>query len=96
MTTPQPLSATNQIYRHAQEIREALPDFSWANRTYTLAVRILNSNFGKDWVETHVLASDDQSPFFHNLKDVAGDNSLQHARVVDLAETILNLRTFQE
>ena len=51
-----------RIYQHAQEVREALPNESWANHTYTLAVRILTSTFGYDWVEKHVLASDDRSP----------------------------------
>lgn len=92
MTAPQPLSTTEQIYQHAQEVREALPNESWANHTYTLAVRILTSAFGFEWVEKHVLASDDRSPFFRNLEAAAGDDSLHRARVVDLAETILNLR----
>jgi len=91
MTSAQ-TSIIEQFRQHAQEVREALPNEPWANHVYTLAVRILNSAFGKDWVEHHVLASDDKSPFFRNLEAAAGDEAFHRARVVDLAETIINLR----
>ncbi len=81
-----------QVHQYAQMIREALPSESWANHVYTLAVGTLKSTFGNDWVEHHVLASDERSPFFHNLEAAAGDESLHRARVIDLAETILNLQ----
>lgn len=81
-----------QVYKYAQEVREALPNESWANHVYTLAVRTLVSTFGNDWAEHHVLASDGRSPFFRNLEAAAGDESFHRARVVDLAETILNLQ----
>lgn len=81
-----------QVRQYAQAIREALPHESWANHVYTLAVGTLNSTFGNGWVEHHVLASDDRSPFFRNLEAAAGDESLHRARVIDLAETVLNLQ----
>ncbi|EHL24817.1 hypothetical protein KYG_00847 [Acidovorax sp. NO-1] len=91
MTAPQ-LSMIEQIRKHAQEVQEELPEASWEDHIYTLAVRLLNTTFGKDWLEHHVLASDDKSPFFRNLNAAAGDDSFHRARVVDLAETILNLQ----
>lgn len=81
-----------QVYRYAQVMREALPNESWADHVYTLAVGTLNSTFGNDWVEHHVLASDERSPFFRNFEAAAGDDSFHRARVIDLAETILNLQ----
>ena len=92
MTSPPPPSKIEQFRQYAREVREALPNESWANHIYTLAVRVLNSAFGMDWVEHHVLASDDRSPFFRNLEAAAGDEALHRARVVDLAETIINLQ----
>ena len=81
-----------QFRQYAREVREALPNESWANHVYTLAVRVLNSTFGNDWVHHHILASDHQSPFFRNLEAATGDEALHRARVVDLAETIINLQ----
>lgn len=92
MTALQPDSIIEQFKQHGKEVREALPDESWANHVYTLAVRTLISTFGKDWAEYHVLASDERSPFFRNLDAAAGDDSLHRARVVDLAETVINLQ----
>lgn len=91
MTSPPP-SIIEQFHQYAREVREALPNESWANHVYTLAVRVLNSTFGNGWVDQHVLASDDQSPFFRNVEAAAGDEALHRARVVDLAETIINLQ----
>jgi quinol monooxygenase YgiN len=92
MTSPPLPSKIEQFRQHAREVREALPDESWANHVYTLAVRILNSTFGSGWVDRHVLASDHQSPFFRNFEAATGDEALHRARVVDLAETIINLQ----
>lgn len=91
MDAPQ-LSMIEQICKHVQEVHEAQPDESWANHIYTVAARILSTTFGDDWLEHHVLASDDKSPFFRNLDARAGNDSVHRARVVDLAETILNLQ----
>lgn len=91
--TSQPLpSMIEQFLQHGREVREALPNEPWANHVYTLAVRVLNSTFGIGWVDHHILASDDQSPFFRNIEAAAGDEALHRARVVDLAETIINLQ----
>lgn len=92
MTSPPLPSMIEQFRQYAREVREALPNESSANHVYTLAVRVLNSTFGNGWVDRHVLASDDQSPFFRNLEAAAGDEALHRARVVDLAETISNLQ----
>lgn len=92
MTSPPLPSMIEQFRQYAREVREALPNEPWANHIYTLAVRVLNSTFGKSWVDHHVLASDDQSPFFRNIEAAAGDEALHRARVVDLAETIINLQ----
>jgi hypothetical protein len=81
-----------QFRQYGREVREALPNEPWANHVYTLAVRVLNWTFGNVWVDHHVLASDDQSPFFRNIEAAAGDEALHRARVVDLAETIINLQ----
>ncbi|MDH2233631.1 MULTISPECIES: hypothetical protein [Delftia] len=91
MTTLQH-SMLEQIRKHAREVHEALPEASWADHVYAFALRVLSTTFGSDWLEHHVLASDDKSPFFRNLDAKAGDESLHRARVVDLAETILNLQ----
>lgn len=92
MTAPRLPSMIEQVHQYAQAIREALPNESWANHIYTLAVGTLNSAFGNEWVEHYVLASDERSPFFRNLEAAAGDDLLHRARVIDLAETILNLQ----
>lgn len=92
MTPPPLTSVIEQFREYGREVREALPDETWANHIYTLAVRVLNSTFGDGWVDHHVLASDDQSPFFRNIEAAAGNEALHRARVVDLAETIINLR----
>ncbi|WP_150777203.1 hypothetical protein [Pandoraea sputorum] len=92
MTTPPLPSMVEQFREYAREVREMMPNESWANHVYTLAVRVLNSQFGNDWLERHIFASDNQSPFFRNVDAAAGDEALHRARVVDLAETIINLR----
>ncbi|WP_315134646.1 hypothetical protein [Achromobacter marplatensis] len=93
MTLPPPSSPTIEHYRkYAQEVCEDLPSASYPVHVYALAVRILYAVFGKDWVDHHILDNDDKSSFFRNLEAAAGNGEFHHARVVDLAETIINLQ----
>lgn len=77
---------------YAQEVRELMPEATWANRIYTLAVRVLNGTFGADWTNLHVLGDSDPSNFFRSRAAAAGDESFHRARVADLAETLANLQ----
>jgi len=91
MSEPTPPSLVELFRGYAQEVRDALPDADWPTRVYALALRVLNSNLGSDWAERHVLGNSDPTPFFRNGAAAAGDEVFHRARVVDLAETIINL-----
>lgn len=92
MTVTDSLPMIDQARLLAEAIREGLPDASWETRVYAASLNVLNTTFGAEWMEYHVLASDDKSPFFRNRDAAAGDESIHRARVLDLAETILNLQ----
>jgi hypothetical protein len=96
MTEPKNISEIKALRKFAELLRADRPEAELHDIVFNLACYCLEQKFGNEWVDRHILASDNQSPFFSGLDEPTGDRRFYIARVIDLAEMIFNLRTVPE
>jgi hypothetical protein len=80
------------IIKHSADLKAKRPDIDHRGQAYVIALNVLQLCLGHLWMQTHVLGTTSPTDFFRNDWATPGRRSIHMARVINLAEMIINLQ----